>query len=167
MKFTAPEPEEDKDNAVLPTSNALADMMDELELRDDQEEDENFKIHVFLEDLSTTAKQIKSPLRKAKEVIEELCFFIEKCGEKSRELAAIFDSVSQGYKILEKNKTQEMNSIDLKIGEICANLKKGFFSVSGIYDHQFKHLQKLVIPVFKTLKEGNKKDIEVNFSQKS
>lgn len=76
MKFAAPEPEIEKDNSVLPTTNALADMMDELELREDQEEDENFKIHVFLEDLSTTAKQIKSPLRKAKEVIEELCFFI-------------------------------------------------------------------------------------------
>lgn len=114
--------------------------MDELELREDQEEDENFKIHVFLEDLSSTAKQIKSPLKKAKEVIQELSFFIEKCAEKSRELAAIFDSVSVGYQVLEKNKTKEMASIDIKIGQICANLKKGFFSVSGIYDHQHKHL---------------------------
>jgi flagellin-specific chaperone FliS len=71
---------------------------------------------VFLEDLSTTSKQIKSPLNKAKEVIEELRFFMEKCGEKSRELASLFDSLASGYNILEKNKTQEMNSIDIKIG---------------------------------------------------
>ncbi len=68
--------------------------MDELELREEQEEDEVFKVHVFLEDLSTSVKQIKSPLRKAKEVIDELCFFLEKCGEKSRELATILDQVS-------------------------------------------------------------------------
>jgi hypothetical protein len=139
-------------------------MMDELELRDDQMEDENFKIHVFLEDMSTTAKQIRSPLKKAQQIIEELCFFIEKCGEKSRELAAVFDQVSIGYKTLEKNKTQEMNSLNIKIGQICANLKKGFFSASGVYDHQFKHLKTLVSPVFKTLKAGNKKDIEVNLN---
>jgi len=55
LKFVSPEYVE-KENSILPKSNALVDMMDELELREDQIEDENFKIHVFLEDLSTTAK---------------------------------------------------------------------------------------------------------------
>ena len=138
-------------------------MMDELELREDQQDDESFKIHVFLEDLSTTSKQIKSPLNKAKEVIEELRFFMEKCGEKSRELASLFDSLASGYNILEKNKTQEMNSIDIKIGQICSSLKKGFFSISEVYEHQHKYLDKLIAPLFEKFKDSNKLDLQVIF----
>ena len=93
-------------------------------------------------------------------MIEELSYFIKKCSEKSRELASIFDSVAQNYSVLEKNKTFEMNSIDIKIGQICADMKKGLFSMSGIYDHQHKHVTKLVLPMFKILEEANRQDLQ-------
>lgn len=116
-KLTLPDPEVDeKDINVLPQTNPLVDVMDELELREETQQDEVFKMHVFLEDLSTMAKQVKGPISQAEQVIEELGYFIQKCSEKSRELASIFDSVAQNYSVLEKNKTFEMNSIDIKIG---------------------------------------------------
>lgn len=71
--------------------------MDELELREETQHDETFKIHVFLEDLSTMAKQVQTPLQQASQVIEELGFLIQKCAEKSRELASVFDSVAKHY----------------------------------------------------------------------
>lgn len=79
---------------VLPQTNPLVDVMDELELREETQQDEVFKMHVFLEDLSTMAKQVKTPLQQADQVIQELSYFIKKCAEKSRELASIFDCVA-------------------------------------------------------------------------
>jgi len=56
-KLTLPDPEVDeKDMNVLPQTNPLVDVMDELELREETQQDEVFKMHVFLEDLSTMAK---------------------------------------------------------------------------------------------------------------
>lgn len=117
-------------------------------------------MHVFLEDLSTMAKQVKTPLQQADQVIQELSYFIKKCAEKSRELASIFDCVAQNYSVLEKNKTFEMNAIDIKIGQICSDMKKGLFSMSGIYDHQNKHVTKLISPMFKILEEANHQDLQ-------
>jgi hypothetical protein len=56
-KLTLPDPEVDeRDMNVLPQTNPLVDVMDELELREETQQDEVFKMHVFLEDLSTMAK---------------------------------------------------------------------------------------------------------------
>jgi ABC-type transporter Mla subunit MlaD len=160
-KLTLPNPEiDEKEINVLPLTNPLVDVMDELELREETQQDEVFKMHVFLEDLSTMAKQVKTPLKQAEQVIEELSYFIKKCAEKSRELASIFDSVAQNYSVLEKNKTFEMDAIDIKIGQICADMKKGLFSMSGIYDHQHKHVTKLVSPMFKVLEQANQQDLQ-------
>lgn len=65
-KLTLPDPEiDEKDMNVLPQTNPLVDVMDELELREETQQDEVFKMHVFLEDLSTMAKQVKAPLQQA------------------------------------------------------------------------------------------------------
>lgn len=37
-----------------------------------------------------------------------------------------------------------MNQIDIKIGKICDDMKKGLFSMSGIYEHQHKYTTKMI-----------------------
>jgi hypothetical protein len=62
--------------------------------------------------------------------------------------------------VLEKNKTIEMNQIEIKIGKICDDMKKGLFSMSGIYDHQHKYATKMIQPMFKVLERANQQDTQ-------
>lgn len=139
----------------------IINIMDQLDLREDITNDENFKINVFLEDMYTSTKGNKKPLSKAVEVVQELCGLMKKVTEKTKELAEIFETIGDNYTQFEKNETKEMNLITPRIGKMCEELKIGFFGLSNITENRISQLKRLVIPMFKVLKAGNKKDLEV------
>lgn len=146
-------------------NDQITNIMDQLDLREDSTNDENFKINVFLEDLSSSTKGNKKPLSKANEIVGDLCSLMKKVAEKTKELAEIFSTVSGNYWQFERNKTKEIESISPKIGKICDELKTGFYGLSNITENKISQLNKLIKPLFTLLKSGNKKDTDVKKNQ--
>lgn len=121
-----------------------------------QKQQEETRVHHFLEGASPVFLTHQKVLERLFKVIEQLKMNLKEASSNMKEIGELFSNLGEGYSEIEKTERPELEKIKPSLSHLYVNLKKSVFQMSNSLEQKLN--------IFKRFFERNLTDISENMA---